>query len=64
MKTLPALMLVTYTDPTYVLETQTLVAPCNLYAALGKILNNDHDSSSWKITIEPTEMEYFMGDEQ
>jgi hypothetical protein len=64
MQTLPALMLVTYTDPKYVMETKTLVAPCNLYAALGKILNNDYPSSSWKITIEPTKMEYFTGDEQ
>ena len=63
MLKLPALMLVTYTDPKYIMETQTLVAPCNLYAALGKILNNDYDSRTWKITIEPTEMEYFMGDD-
>jgi hypothetical protein len=63
MNTLPALMLVTYTDPKYVMETKTLVAPCNLYAALGKILNNDYPSSSWTITIEPTDMEYFMGDD-
>ncbi len=65
MQTLPALILVTYTDQKYVMETKTLVAPCNLYAALGKILNNDdYPSSSWKITIEPTKMEYFTGDEQ
>ena len=56
-------MLVTYTSKEYLIESKTLVAPCNLYAALGKILNNDYPSSSWKITIEPTAMEYFMGDD-
>jgi len=63
MKTLPALMLVTYTSKEYLIGSKTLVAPCNLYAALGKILNNDYDSNAWTITIEPTDMEYFMGDD-
>ena len=63
MVTLPALMLVTFKSQEYLVEAKTLVAPCNLYQALGKIINQELDTKKWSITIEPTDTEYFMGDE-
>jgi hypothetical protein len=63
MVTLPAMMLVTFKSQEYLIEAKTLVAPCNLYPALGKIINQNLDTKKWSITIEPTDIEYFMGDE-
>lgn len=60
MVTLPSNVLVTLKCQDYLLEHQVLVAPVNIYAALGYIFNDGANSSKkWTITIEPSEIEYF-----
>lgn len=64
MVNLSSNVLVTLKCQDYLLEHQVLVAPCNLYAALGMIFNDGTNSSTkWTITIEPSDIEYFEGGE-
>ena len=62
MVTPPSNVLITLKCTDYLLEHQVLVAPCNIYAALGMIFNDGTNSSTkWTITIEPSDIEYFEG---
>lgn len=63
MKTLPANVLVTLKNQEFLLEEDTLVAPCNLYAALSNLIDKAAEGRHWSITIKPTDMAYFMGDD-
>ena len=63
MKTLPANVLVTLRNQEFLLDEKTMVAPCNLFQALGKIVDTASEGRNWSITIEPTDMIYFMGDD-
>jgi hypothetical protein len=66
MKSLPAYFLVTFKSEDYLTEIKTLVAPCNLYSAIGKLTNNPtyEGSVKWHILIEPSEIEYFEGEDE
>jgi hypothetical protein len=55
-------LLIKYTDQTYLVEHDILTAPCNLYQALASIINQVGASNKWKIVIEPSETEYFLGE--
>ena len=49
------------------LENKTLIcAPCNLYQALAVFVNEavEENLKLWNISITPTEVEYFIGDEE
>lgn len=60
MKSLPKYVLVTLTCPECLLEQKLLVAPCDMYAAIGGLLNDDGNSSTqWSITVKPTDIDYF-----
>ena len=64
MVNLSSNVLVTLKCQDCLLEHKVLVAPCNLYAALGMIFNDGTNSSTkWTITIEPSDIEYFEGGE-
>lgn len=64
MNTLPAYLLVTLKCDDYISEVSFLVAPCNLYQAIGKLMHDPTyaNSKKWSITIQPSDIEYFEGE--
>jgi hypothetical protein len=52
-----------YEDRTFLTEDTIITAPVNLYAALAAIVNNAQ-GNNWKITFQPTAIEYFTGENE
>jgi hypothetical protein len=54
---------ITFEDRTFLIEDTIITAPVNLYAALAAVVNNV-EGNNWKITFQPTAIEYFKGEEE
>ena len=54
---------ITFEDRTFLIEDTIITAPVNLYAALATVVNNV-EGNNWKISFQPTTIEYFKGEEE
>ena len=56
-------LLLTFNRPTYIETTKYMCNPTDVLALVSNIVSMlDDNEKAWKITVEPTDIEYFEGE--
>jgi hypothetical protein len=56
-------LLVTFNRPSYLETTRAICDPADILSAVSAFVNMlDTAEKAWKITVEPTDIEYFKGE--